>query len=189
MDINILTWINDNLHGSSFVNYLFKFITLLGDLGIVWILTGVILFFFKKTRKGGIYIFFALFASLVINDFIFKHLIARPRPFTVNTDLAVFIESIGLELPTSFSFPSGHSFSSFACATMITMTFKKKGAWSYILATLIAVSRVFICVHYVTDVLAGMILGSLTAIGVYYLLEWIIKKYLNRQKNKKSIDN
>lgn len=187
MDIKILTWINENLHHSNVINYLFKFITLLGEMGIVWIVTGVILFFFKKTRKGGLYIFIGLFVSLVINDLILKNIIARPRPFTVNEDLKNFIESIGIDLPTSYSFPSGHSFSSFACATMITCVFKKKGAYSYILASLIAFSRIFIGVHYLTDILAGALLGSAIAIGVYYLCEYLIKKFWNKQ-NKKSID-
>lgn len=182
MDIQILTWINDNLHGIPFFNYLFKFITLLGELGFIWVATGVIMFFFKKTRKCSIYIFVALFGSLVINDLILKHIISRPRPFTVNTDLAVFIESIGLDLPTSFSFPSGHSFSSFACATMIFITLRKKWCFVYILAFLIALSRVFIGVHYLTDILAGMILGTLTAIGLYYLCEFILKKFNNRKQ-------
>lgn len=180
MDIKILTWINDNLHGVPFINYLFKFITLLGEMGAIWVITAVTLFFFKKTRKCGVYILVALLGSLIINDLIFKNLISRPRPFTVNEDLVKFIESIGLELPTSYSFPSGHSFSSFACATMITLVFGKKGAFSYILASLIAISRVFIGVHYVTDIMAGMLLGALVAIGLYYLIEFLIKKYFKK---------
>jgi len=189
MDLKILIWINENLHGLPFFNYLFKFITLLGEVGVVWIITAVIMFFFKRTRKCSIYIFIALLVSLIINDLIFKNIVARPRPFTKSDDIKGFIESIGLSLPTSFSFPSGHSFSSFACATMITLCFKKKGAFSYILATLIAFSRVFIGVHYLTDILAGIALGALVSIGLYYLCELVIKKYIGKgTKNKKTTE-
>ena len=163
MDIEILTWINNHLHGVPFFNYLFKFITLLGEMGVVWIITAVVMFFFRKTRKCGVYIFLALLASLVINDLIFKNLISRPRPFTVNEDFVTFIEGLVLELPGSYSFPSGHSFSSFACATMITLIFKKKGAFSYILAFLIAISRVFLCVHY---------------LETYYFIEYFNCKFI-----------
>lgn len=188
MDIQILTWINDNLHNVPFINYLFKYITLLGEYGLIWIILATTMFFFKKTRKCSIYIFVALFGSLVINDFILKNIFARPRPFTVNEDLKTFIESIGLSLPTSFSFPSGHSFSSFACATMITCVLKKKGVYTYIPATLIAISRCFIGVHYLSDVLCGMLLGCLIAIGLYYLCELLLKKYFKFLEKKKTTE-
>ena len=77
--------------------------------------------------------------------------------------------------------PAGKN-SKFACATMIFLTLGKKGAFSYILAFLIALSRVFIGVHYITDILSGMVLGTLIAIGLYYLCEFILKKFNNRKQ-------
>ena len=184
MDLDILIWINNNLHGSSFFNQVIKYITYLGEWGMIWIITALVLLIFKKTRKCGIYVAIILIFTLLINNLLLKNIFARPRPFAVAEELEIFIKSIGMKLPGEYSFPSGHTFSAFACATMIAMVFKKKGLYSYIPATIISLTRIYLCVHYFTDVLGGAILGSLLAIGIYYLCEYIYKKIQKRSIGK-----
>lgn len=163
MDIEILNWINENLHNSNFVNHLFKLITHLGDYLTIFACLGFVLLFFKNTRKKAIILLLGIcFTALV--GVILKVGINRPRPFVENIELARFIKGIGLKFPTSASFPSGHTLICFASATMLTLLFGKVGAWSFILASLIAFSRIFLCLHYLTDVIGGIIIGSICGV-------------------------
>lgn len=179
-----LLYITEHLHSSSFFNYLFRVITFLGDGGILWIVLGVLLLCFKKTRRGGLVMLISLAVGFVINDFVLKNLISRPRPFAVSEEIAEFIKSIGMKFPSGYSMPSGHSYASFNCAMVLTLMFGKKGAWSFIAATLIAFSRIFLCVHYPTDVLVGIIFGLLTALATYLVYRAIIKRYNADRRNK-----
>lgn len=191
MEIGFLNWINQNLHGSSFINYLFKFITILGDAGIVWIVLGLILLFFKKTRKAGVFVLCGLIATSLINNLTLKPIIGRARPFTKSAELVEFLERIGLKLPNSPSFPSGHTFAAFCSAILLTLTMGKKWAFIYIPAILISLSRIFLCVHYPSDVLMGAVLGTLVGVGVYFLVKWLypkvesfVQKHIEKQKLK-----
>jgi len=189
MDLGILQWINANLHGSGFVNQLFKYLTYLGEKGIVWIALGLLLLCFKKTRKGGFLLLVSLGVGVLLNNFIIKPLVARPRPFAADPALADFITSIGLKLPTDYSFPSGHTQIAINAAVFLTIFFKGKGAWSWIPAILIASSRVFLCVHYPTDVLAAMAIGAAVAALVATLgrklLDKLIKLWQDAGEKKK----
>lgn len=183
-----LIWVNENLHSSNFFNYLFKFITCLGNDGLIWIVIGVILLLFRKTRKTGVVMLCSLLVGFLINDFILKNIFNRARPFEVYPEFKDFIQSIGLKLPSGKSFPSGHSFSSFNCAMVITLMHKKHGKYSLILAGLIAFSRIFVLVHYPTDVLAGMLLGILTAL-CSVLIYLKICKSIKARKRRKILEN
>lgn len=193
MEIEILKYINNNLHGSNFVNYFFKFITLISDNGYIWIALGLILLIFKKTRKAGFLTLAGAAATFVVNSVILKLLFDRARPFVAAPELATFIESIGLELPTSNSFPSGHAFSSFCCATILCLQLKKKWPFVYIFSSLVAISRVFLCVHYPTDVLAGMVIGTLVGVAIHFVMNYILGKIdqfiLNRRALKAEAQN
>ena len=189
MDLGILQWINANLHGSGFVNQIFKYLTYLGEKGIIWIAVGLLLLCFKKTRKGGFLLLISLGIGVLLNNFIIKPLVARPRPFAADPALADFITSIGLKLPTDYSFPSGHTQIAINAAVFLTIFFKGKGAWSWIPAILIATSRVFLCVHYPTDVLAAMAIGAVVAALVATLgrklLDKLIKLWQDAGEKKK----
>lgn len=189
MDLQILEWINNNLHGSGFINQVVRFITYLGEAGIAWLILGVVLVFFKKTRRCGLLLIAGYCATGLINHFILKNIINRPRPFTESEELAEFIRSIGMSLPTSSSFPSGHTAVSITSAVIITMCFKGKGAWSFVPATLISLSRIFLCVHYPTDVLGGAVMGALVAILTVWLGNMILdklEKWWEGRKKEKS---
>jgi len=189
MELDILKSIHYNMHGSNFINHLMKWISIISDDGLIWIALAVVFLFFKKTRKAGILTILCVGATFVLNSLILKNIIARPRPFTESAELATFIESLEMKLPDSYSFPSGHTFSSFACATVICLSLKKKWPFIYIFSALVAFSRVFLCCHYITDVVAGAVIGTLVAFAIYYVMKYVFKKfdeYIENRKQKKT---
>lgn len=197
MDIKILEWINATLHGSNVINQMFRFITYLGEEGIGWLITAIVLLFFRKTRRVGLLMLAGYGAVAVMNSFILKNIINRPRPFADNEGLRNFITGIGMELPTSSSCPSGHTAISVTSSVILVMNFKKKGMWAIIPAFLISFSRVFLCVHYPTDVLAGVLEGlilgvSVTIVGriILYKLEswWNKRKGVTSTANESNVE-
>lgn len=182
-----LIYINSHWHGSNVINTLFKCITFLGEAGIFWIVLGIVLLCFKKTRTSGLVMLVSLAVGYLINDIVLKNIIARPRPFAENSEIKDFLASINMKLPSGYSMPSGHSYVAFNAAMMLTLFHKQKGAFSFILAFLIAFSRIFLCVHYPTDVLVGSILGIMTAFIVYICFKGI-KRKINYNKREKIIN-
>lgn len=148
------------------------FITSLGNAGIIWIVLAVVLLIFPKTRKTGIIVAAALLMDLVLCNLILKNLVARVRPYDVNTAIAILIKK-----PLDFSFPSGHTAASFAAMTALFLA-KMKKAWiaALVLAVLIAFSRLYFYVHYPTDVLGGAVVGILSGIIGYTIVEKIDKR-------------
>lgn len=154
IDGQILLFIQEHLR-NPLCDIFFKSITHLGDAGIFWILLTVVLLCFKQTRKAGIYSACALIGSLIINNFILKNLVDRVRPYEVVEGLKCIVSHAH-----DASFPSGHTGASFASAIAIHKQIPKKFAVFFIvLAALIAVSRLYVGIHYPTDVLGGLITG------------------------------
>lgn len=147
------------------------FITSLGNAGIIWIVLAIVLLILPKTRKTGIIVAAALLMDLILCNLILKNLVARVRPYDVNTAIAILIKK-----PLDFSFPSGHTAASFAAMTALFLA-KMKKAWSaaLVLAVLIAFSRLYFYVHYPTDVLGGAVVGILSGIIGYTIVEKIDK--------------
>ena len=148
------------------------FITSLGNGGMIWIAATIVLLIPKKTRKAGIMSAVALLGSLIINNNIVKNIVQRPRPFVTFTDLQIIIPT-----PSEFSFPSGHTSSSFAAAAVFYRHLPKKlGLPAVILAGLIGFSRFYVGVHYPTDVIAGVLMGILLSYLAEYLVNLFVKK-------------
>lgn len=148
------------------------FITSLGNGGMIWIVATIVLLIPKKTRKAGIMSAAALLGSLIINNNIVKNIVQRPRPFVTFTDLQIIIPT-----PSEFSFPSGHTSSSFAAAAVFYRHLPKKlGLPAVILAGLIGFSRLCVGVHYPTDVIAGVLMGILLSYLAEYLVNLFVKK-------------
>ena len=174
-DLPILDWIAANLR-CPVLDEQMPIITLLGDAGIFWIAVAVLFIFTKKYRKIGIGMMFALMMGLVICNIWLKPTIARIRPY--DFQLQYFAKEIPLLAGGmhDFSFPSGHTIASFEAAVVILLGNKKLGIPAMILACLIAFSRLYLYVHYPTDVIVSVILGSILALIGWYLAQKVMEK-------------
>lgn len=191
-EISFLEWIDRTMHGSEVWNQIVKYFSVLNDIGLIWVVLGIILLCFKKYRRVGVMFLITLAVGFIFNDLILKKLVARARPYENSVQLADFVlplfakhenlnpminKLIGGTLPSGSSFPSGHTYSSFNCAYLLYLVKKKWGIPAFIFASLMGLSRLFLCVHYPTDVLGGMLFGLFTAYACYRLLSpWVKKK-------------
>lgn len=167
IDGQLLLWL-DEMVRTPILTVFFTFVTTLGNGGMIWIALSLGLTIPKKTRKIGIMGICALLGSLLINNMLLKNLVARARPFDTWDYIVPLIAR-----PGGFSFPSGHTASSFACASVLFRKLPKKyGIPALVLASLIAFSRLYLGVHYPGDVLAGVVSGVL----ISYLAEYIVNK-------------
>jgi undecaprenyl-diphosphatase len=162
IDIAMLQFINNNLQ-NPVLDKLMPIITSLGDSGMIWVIISFILMLSKKYKKVGILSILALILSTIIGEGILKNLIQRPRPFYELTNIQLLIEK-----PLSYSFPSGHTGSSFAVAGVIGILIKKYRIPVIISAIIMAFSRLYLFVHYPTDIVGGIALGLTCSYIVTY---------------------
>ena len=138
-DSSILLWIQDNVR-SDFLTPIMKVITHLGDKGILWILVTLALLWYYKTRKLGVRCMVSMVIGLVITNLILKNWVARIRPYELIQGLECIVKKAD-----DYSFPSGHTTNSLACAWVIfRRTPKKWGVPALILAILISLSRLYV---------------------------------------------
>ena len=162
LDWMILDKIQD-IFGSGCMDFLMPRITFLGNGGMIWIIIGVLLLISKKHRKIGCLVLIGLLMGLIIGNGIVKNLVARPRPCWLNPDFQLLIS-----VPKDYSFPSGHTQASVIAATIITL-YRKEWGWIVIpLSVAIAFSRLYLYVHFPSDVIAGAVLGILIGLGTYF---------------------
>ena len=136
-----------------------RFITHLGDAGAIWIVLTLILLFIPRTRKAGAVCAAALIVNLLITNLALKNIIQRIRPYDVMDSLKILVDA-----EHDFSFPSGHTAASFAAVWAMRRMLPKK-CWipAIVLAVLISLSRLYVGVHYPTDVIGGAIVGIIAA--------------------------
>ena len=161
-DLPVLDWIQANIQ-SGFMDKFMPFITRFGDHGTFWMIVAALLFLFPKSRKTGLGMAIAMMLGLLVCNVTLKPLVARIRPYDLQAELGVTIQLLG-ERMHDFSFPSGHTIASFEAAVVMLKNSKKLGIPAMILAVLIAFSRLYLYVHYPTDVIASVILGTLFAL-------------------------
>lgn len=147
-----------------FLDFLMPKITFLGNDGIIWIISALVLMAIPKYRKGGVALSIGLLACLVIGNLTLKPLVGRIRPYELVEGIELLISA-----PTDFSFPSGHTLSSVVSAAILTMTDKRFGYVAIPLALLIAFSRLYLYVHFLTDVLGGAVIGAVISIVIYFI--------------------
>ncbi len=170
-EASIILWIQENLRGA--LDGLWIFITHLGDDGILWIILGIVLLFWKKTRPIGLTMLISLLFDYLIINVTLKDLIARPRPFVVNEAIKPLVTGVS----PYRSFPSGHSGGSFAAMfALYKWVPKKVGIPALVLAALVALSRLYVGVHYPTDIIAGCIVGFMCSVWAYGLVQFVIKR-------------
>ena len=174
-DLPILDWIAANIW-CPVLDVAMPIITLLGDAGIFWIAVSVLFMILKKYRKTGIGMMLALLMGLVVCNIWLKPAVARIRPY--DFQLEYFQKEIALLAGAmhDFSFPSGHTIASFEAAVVIALNHKKLGIGAMILAVLIAFSRLYLYVHYPTDVLVSIVLGTAFALIGNFLAQKIMEK-------------
>ena len=154
------------------------FITSLGNDGLFWIGLAVFMVFFKKYRKCAISIGISLILMELIGNVILKDMIMRERPCWIDPTVELLIKA-----PSSYSFPSGHTFAGFASAVTVFLNHKKEGIAALVMAALIAFSRMYVFVHFPTDILGGMVFGIGVAVLTYFSVHrWWPK--LMKKRNK-----
>lgn len=179
IDFSILYWIQDNLR-NSFTDFVMPLFSNLQDGGLIWISIAVVMLFFKRTRYCGIAVLLAMGIDTLITEYGIKNVVCRVRPCNLVDDVNMLVEK-----PTSYSFPSNHSASAFAGAVAVMLTIKKK-AWTipaFVFSGIIAFSRMYVFVHFPSDVFAGILIGSTISVLVCYLMKKTGFKALLEQKN------
>ncbi len=156
----------------AFLDFVMPIITLLGEDGIFWIAVTILMLIFRKTRKCGFVMALSLIFGLLVGNLTLKPLVARPRPYSIDTDVKLLIDGL-----SDYSFPSGHTLACFeAAVSLLVCRYKKAGAAALVAAFLVAFSRVYLYVHYPTDVIAGAVLGTIFAFVSCYIVNKIYDK-------------
>lgn len=128
IDYNIGKWLNGMLHSTNgrFTPIL-KFITSLGNVGIAFIITALIMLLFLRTRKVGMLLLVSMLLGIILTNLILKNVIARPRPYLNQlSDFYIWWNEAGALLETGYSFPSGHTTAAMAFGFTLFLCFKKK---------------------------------------------------------------
>ena len=171
IDMIILLWIQEHLRIDALTPF-WKVITFLGNGGWFWLVVAAVLLIPKKTRRVGITALLSIAIGFLITNVLLKNIVARPRPFDAYTEIIPLITR-----PTDFSFPSGHTCASFACALVFfRMLPKTYGVPAVILAGMVAFSRLYLGVHYPGDVLGGFLVAVFASALVYHLVQTYCKK-------------
>ena len=166
IEFAILDWLQ-TIH-SEVLDRIMIFITTLGNAGAVWIALAIALIIIPKTRPVGFAVALALILDLITCNMITKPMVARTRPYEIIEAIELLIEK-----PGDYSFPSGHSAASFAAISALFFSGSKLWIPACILGVLIAFSRLYLYVHFPTDVLGGIVLG----IAVGALAVYIVKRF------------
>ena len=166
------------------LNSIMTVITHMGDTpGIIWFVIGIILLIPKKTRKLGVLLFAGLAISSVINNLALKELIQRPRPYNIDAEVwknagYTYVWPDLIKKSSSWSFPSGHTSTSIGAAFALLLGCKKKyigvGIPVFILSLLVGFSRIYVHVHYPTDVIAGAMVGLIGGVIAWLLVEKVL---------------
>lgn len=171
---------------------LMKFISFFGDKGLMFILFGIILLLFRKTRKTGLCVLLAIALGGVIVNLCLKNVIDRTRPFNASEIYKGFWKAVKGKEMTSGSFPSGHVNVAMNALLAFFLCTNKKKSWPvFIFVFLMAFSRVYLIVHYLTDVIGGILAGAIAGVGGYYLgkLVWkLAEKYKDNKIVAKILD-
>ena len=169
-ELPVLYWIREHLT-CPFFDWLMPAVSALSAHGEIWILLAAVLVCVPKTRRVGLTMGVTLLLGFLIGNVGLKNIIARVRPYDVATDVTLLVERLH-----DFAFPSGHTLASFGAATALTLTHRRWGAAALVLAAAIGFSRLYLFVHYPTDVVAGALLGVALAFAARWLVNCLYNK-------------
>ncbi len=148
------------------------FFSAIGNDGLCWIVLSVVLACFPRTRKSGVSMLLGMAVTFVLGNLLLKNLVARPRPCAVDTSVVLLIP-----FPSEYSFPSGHSSNGFTAASVLFAYHRRAGLAALLIAGVIAFSRMYLFVHYPTDILGGVCLGIADAC----LALWLVRIWERRR--------
>lgn len=184
-DMSVFTFFGEQIQ-SAFMNIVAEFITFFGgsEFVIPMAVVGALLISFKKTRRFGMAVLFAVLIGTLFTNLIFKPMFDRPRPYVYYADNPIFMawyNFAGAHVESDKSFPSGHTTAAFELGVAIFCVLKnKKIAWIFpVLSALVGLSRIYLMVHYVTDVLGGEVIGTFAGIMGFVIMNAIMKKTAN----------
>ena len=179
IDISVIEKIYRFQHNlnSELFNKIMIFFTILGDNGIIWIAIALILFLKRKYRKIGLFSIISLIICALAVNVILKPLIHRPRPFSELADITLLIKA-----PKDYSFPSGHTAASFVMVYIFFRHIKKYFIPVLITGILIAFSRMYLSVHYPSDILAGLMIGIFSGLAGEKAVNRFTQKRLTDKK-------
>ncbi len=147
------------------------FITYLGSSALIWVVPAAVLLCRRRTRRSGVVILAAMLLGQLFGTLILKNIVMRPRPFNYPQALLT-AGNLPISPPMGrWSFPSSHAVTAFAAATAMTLHDKRWGWAAFPAALLVSFSRLYLYVHFPTDVLAGAILGVLCALLAVLICE------------------
>ncbi len=177
LDANILLWIQEHLR-NDVLTAIMKCITRLGDNGTIWIALAVLLMVLPKNRRVGVACAISLLLTFLTVNVGIKNIVARVRPYEAIEGLTRLVPA-----ESSFSFPSGHAAHAFAVGVIVLIMLPKKvGIPVFSLSVLISLSRLYVGVHYPTDVLCGAIIGTAMALISVFIVSEIIDKFHKRDE-------
>ena len=179
MDFSILYTIQ-NLRNPVLDSFILMLTNIMGSYGQIWIIVGVVLCFFRKTRSGGVAVLISYALVYLVGQFGLKDLIARARPCHLDQAVELLVKR-----PSSYSCPSTHTAWAFAAATSILLYFRKSGICVMIAAALIGFSRLYLFVHFPTDVLFGAVLGIALAFITVKVQQSVMRQLEARRMNQK----
>ena len=171
LDLSVLDFIRNTLQ-SVFGDIVMIIVTGTGEWGAIWLAAALICLCFPKTRRAGIAVIVAVILGAVTGELLLKNIIARPRPFQVNEAIQLIIPP-----PSGYSMPSGHTCSSFAAATVLAYFIPKLSFPVYAYASLIAFSRMYLYVHYPSDVICGGLLGAACAFAAIMAVKYVYERF------------
>lgn len=167
LDGNILLFLQEYAR-TPVLDKIMNAVTSMGDKGLLAVLICIILLFSRKYKKAGCIAGISLIMEFILVNLVLKNAVGRIRPYDMVEGLVCITR-----MPHDFSFPSGHTGSSFAVAGAILLNMPKKyGITAIVIAAAIGFSRLYLGVHYPTDVLAGAVIGMATAILAGVLVSW-----------------
>lgn len=174
LDFSILDWIQSHLR-CGVLDWLLPKLTALGNFGVFWIAAALVCLEVKRFRKCGVAMANALIIGLLVGNITLKLLVARDRPCWISP-----LDTMLIATPKDYSFPSCHTLSGFAAAVPMLRYHRKWGIAAVTLAAVIALSRLYLYVHFPSDVLVGGILGIAIALFSCRLTDRYLWKRLRK---------
>ena len=179
-DMSVFTFFGEQIQNAA-MNIVANFITFFGGSEFVMPMAvlGLVLSFFKRTRKFGMAVLFAVLVGTLLTNVIFKPMFDRPRPYVYYAENPLFMswyEFAGAHVESDKSFPSGHTTAAFEIGVALFLVLNKKYSWIFpVFSVLVGLSRIYLMVHYVTDVLGGVVIGTFAGIMGYVIMTALMK--------------